>query len=197
MPNEAAFEFVVVCQRGQTAKERRQQQAFAHSHAASVSHSPKRRHRELLQRTVSNFASEEHQAVARTGKHDQNLFPSPSPRNVVGQVCSDPFDRDTLRQIPIIGRKSLQFAYTVLWPRIYPIVSHLVLQSMQNTWRRRSVEDSLQFHAQVFKAATMCYALSLEPSTIDATSVCNGSARHIRGELIFPHHSCSYAPIRY
>ena len=40
------------------------------------------------------------------------------------------------------------------------------LKSMQTTWRRRAIEDPLQFHAQVFNAVTMCYALSTEPRTM-------------------------------
>ena len=166
MPNASTFEFVVVSQQGQTTKKRQLQQAFARSHAARVSHSSKKRQRQAPKKVHSEVAPHGHQPKATAREAGQSLIPLPQPRSIIGRTRSDPFNPDALRQIPVIGLKSLEYAYTVLWPKNYPTVTGSVLNSMQTTWRRRAVEDPLQFHAQLFNAATMCYALSLEPSNM-------------------------------
>ncbi|KAJ9605084.1 hypothetical protein H2200_010474 [Cladophialophora chaetospira] len=160
------FEFVLVFQRGQTAKERQLQQASARSHAAKVSHSSKKRPKASSRRVRLYETTAPYQSPVAQSRRDLSVTSLPTPRNIVGDASTDPFCNDGLRQIPNVGRKSLEYVYTVLWPKNYPAVNSTALKSMQATWRRRALEDPLQFHAQVFNATTMCYALSTDPSTM-------------------------------
>ncbi|OCT46626.1 hypothetical protein CLCR_02074 [Cladophialophora carrionii] len=166
MSSGANFEFVLVTQRGQTTKERQLQQAFARSHAAKVSHSSRQRPKASPKKAQQCVAREPCLAPIIKPDPDLSVAALSSPRSIIGDAWSDPFDGGGPRQIPSVGRKSLEYVYTVLWPKNYPAVSGLTLKSMQTTWRRRAIEDPLQFHAQVFNATTMCYALSTEPSTM-------------------------------
>jgi hypothetical protein len=166
MPGGATFEFVLVAQRGQTTKERQLQQAFARSHAAKVSHSSRKRPKARPKKAQSCIPTAPGLPLITESEPDLCVATLPTPRSMIGDAWLDPFDGGGLRQIPSVGRKSLEYVYTVLWPKNYPAVSGLALQSMQTTWRWRAIEDPLQFHAQVFNATTMCYALSTDPSTM-------------------------------
>lgn len=169
MPGGATFEFVVVPQLRQSPKERQLQQALARSHAAKVSHSSKKRPKDGPRKRVQFRAatSPPQHGNLQEGNSNQSLILPPHPKTIIGHSRLDPFDSEgTRQQLPEIGRRSLEYVYTVLWPKNYPAVGGQALTSMQHTWRRRAVEDLLQFHAQVFNAVTMCYALSMDPTTM-------------------------------
>ena len=164
----ASFEFVLAPRQGQTTKQRQLQQAIARSHAARVSHPGKKRPKKVSTQRESTPSSAEHPPGPIQGFLKRISLLRPALRSIVDDARSDPFDNNDLRQLSVIGHKSLEYVYTVLWPKNYPAVEGQALKSMQITWRRRALEDLLQFHSQVFNAATMCFTLSTDPKTMQA-----------------------------
>lgn len=82
----------------------------------------------------------------------------------------EPFCSPLVHELPPIMRNALEYTYEVLWPKNCPALQGELLRATINSWRRGGMESPLEFYSQVSNAATLCLALSTDPTVMRTLS---------------------------
>ena len=161
-----------------SSKDKELQDAYARSHAATVSHArrrlegsyPRKKSRREYGKLSKHLgaardftASRQIQQEHETSPEPEEVPPSPPNRSLITLLSEsrhDPFNADPFRELTILAQNSLEHAYLNIMPKFDYTLTPARYAALVLHWRSTAVQSPLTFHAHVSNAVSLCYSIA-------------------------------------